>query len=298
MTSQRKFGKKVRKAIIPAAGLGTRLLPATKAIPKEMMPILDTPMIQLIVEEAVQAGIEEIILITSRQKEAIEDHFDHNYELEDRLTKAGKLDLLEACRRQVGMCRFVSIRQPNPMGLGHAVLMAESVIGDEPFAVLLGDDWIDSKVPCLKQLMDVFQSSQMSTVAIMEVEAEAVSRYGVIQGKSLGNGEWQVDGLVEKPKPQEAPSRMALPGRYILTPEIFEYLRQTKPGRNGEIQLTDALDQLARSQGMRALEFEGHRYDCGDRVGYLDATLAAAAKRPELREALQRLLVKYSAALR
>lgn len=284
---------KIRKAVIPAGGLGTRFLPATKAIPKEMIPIVDIPMIQYIVEEAVNSGITDIVLITARNKGEIEDHFDYSYEVEHTLEKKGKDELAQVSRRIASLCNIVSIRQKNPMGLGHAVLCAENVIGDEPFAVLLGDDMIDSKVPCTRQLMEVAIKNDASVVGVMEVAREEVSKYGIVGGKSLDARTTRVERLVEKPKPAEAPSQWAIPGRYVLKPSIFKYLRETKPGAGGEIQLTDALHLMAEREKLLAYRFEGHRYDTGDKLGFIDATLAYALKRPELAPGVRGLLKKH-----
>jgi UTP--glucose-1-phosphate uridylyltransferase len=286
---------RVRKAVIPAAGLGTRYLPATKAIPKEMIPIIDVPMIQYIVEEAVRSGIEDVILITARNKEAIENHFDFNYELEHTLDQKNKKDLAEISRTVGRMCNLISIRQKNPLGLGHAVLTAAPIIGNEPFAVLLGDDMIDSDPPCTKQLMDIFDQKGESVVGVMEVPAAEVSKYGMIGGKEVSKGLTKVDRVVEKPAVKDAPSRYAIPGRYILDPEIFNYLREIKPGSGGEIQLTDALQLLAQRKGLWAYEFEGTRYDTGDRLGFIDATLAFALRRPDLAEGVRQLMQKHLA---
>lgn len=284
---------RVRKAVIPAAGLGTRFLPATKAIPKEMIPIVDVPMIQHIVEEAVRSGIEDVVLITARHKEAIENHFDFNYELEDSLDKKHKADLAEISRSIGKLCNLISIRQKNPMGLGHAVLCAAPAIGNEPFAVLLGDDLIDSAVPCTKQLIEVFEREKASVVGVMEVPQSEVSKYGIVGGKMVNDRMMQVDRLVEKPSPADAPSRLAIPGRYILTPAIFDCLRDTRPGKGGEIQLTDALMALAQRERLLAYRYTGTRYDTGDRIGYIDATIAFALKRPELAPQVRELLKKH-----
>ncbi|MBI2711689.1 MAG: UTP--glucose-1-phosphate uridylyltransferase GalU [Bdellovibrio sp.] len=284
---------KVRKAVIPAAGMGTRFLPATKAIPKEMIPIVDIPMIQLIVEEAVKSGIEDVILITARHKESIENHFDFNVELETSLDEKNKKDLADLSRSIGQMCNLISIRQKNPMGLGHAVLCAAPAVGDEPFAVLLGDDLIDSKVPCTRQLIDVFEKEHASVVGVMEVPKAEVNKYGIIGGKSVGPRLTEVTSLVEKPSPAAAPSQFAIPGRYILSASIFEFLRKTKPGKGGEIQLTDALQMLAQTEKLLAYEFEGTRYDSGDRLGYIDATLAYALKRKDLAEGVREIMKKH-----
>ncbi len=287
--------KKIRKAVIPAAGMGTRFLPATKAIPKEMIPIVDIPMIQHIVEEAVRAGIEDVILVTARHKEAIENHFDYNYELEDTLDKKAKKDLADVSRRIGTMCNLISIRQKNPMGLGHAVLCAAPIVGREPFAVLLGDDLIDSEVPCTKQLCDIFEQEQASVVAVMEVPESEVHKYGVIGGKTIGPRLTHVDRLVEKPAAKDAPSRLAIPGRYVLSPTIFDCLRMTKPGKGGELQLTDGLQLLAQREKLLAYQYEGTRYDTGDRIGFIDATLAFALRRPDLAPGVRELMKKHLA---
>lgn len=284
---------RVRTAVIPAAGLGTRFLPATKAVPKEMLPIVDVPMIQHIVEEAVKSGMERVVLVTARHKEAIENHFDYNYELEHSLLAKHKADLAEVSRRVASLCEVISVRQKNPQGLGHAVLCAESVVGKEPFAVLLGDDLIDSTVPCTRQLIDVYERERASVVGVMEVPRSEVSKYGIVGGKPLSPGLWSVQELVEKPSPEKAPSTLAIPGRYVLSPAIFDCLRRTRPGAGGEIQLTDALQLLAREERLLALAYEGTRYDTGDRLGYIDATLAFALKRPELRAGVLEILQKH-----
>ena len=284
---------KIRKAVIPAAGLGTRFLPATKAIPKEMIPIVDIPMIQHIVEEAVRAGIDDIVLVTARHKEPIENHFDYNYELDDILEKKGKKDLLDVSKAVGGMCNLIAIRQKHPLGLGHAVLCAESAVGNEPFAVLLGDDLIDSEVPCTKQLVDIYEKENASVVGVMEVPASEVSKYGIVGGMMLGPRLMEVDRLVEKPASKDAPSRFAIPGRYVLSPSIFKCLRETKPGKGGEIQLTDALQLLAGRERLLAYQFGGVRYDTGDRLGFIDATLAYALKRPELADGVRAVMRKH-----
>jgi UTP--glucose-1-phosphate uridylyltransferase len=285
--------KQVRKAVIPAAGQGTRFLPATKAVPKEMIPIVDVPMIQHIVEEAVSAGVRDVILVTARHKEAIENHFDYNYELEDTLDKKHKAELAELSRRIGNLCNLISIRQKNPMGLGHAVLCAEPIVGDEPFAVLLGDDLIDSKVPCTRQLIDIYAREHASVVGVMEVPQNDVSKYGIVGGKTIAPGITHVERLVEKPAPADAPSRLAIPGRYVLSPTIFSCLKETRPGKGGEIQLTDGLQLLAQREKLLAYQFEGTRYDTGDRLGFIDATLAFALKRPELAAGVRELMKKH-----
>ncbi len=284
---------RVTKAVIPAAGLGTRFLPATKAVPKEMLPIVDVPMIQHIVEEAVRSGIRDVVLITARHKEAIENHFDYNYELEDTLLRKEKHDLAEISRSIGSLCNLISLRQKNPMGLGHAVLCAEPVIGNEPFAVLLGDDLIDSKVPCTRQLIDVYEREGASVLGVMNVPRADSVKYGMVGGPQLSPGLVHVQTMVEKPRPEETPSTLACPGRYVLSPKIFDCLRRTRLGKGGEIQLTDALQILAREERLLAREFEGTRYDTGDRLGYIDATLAYALKRPELAPGVRELLKKH-----
>lgn len=286
---------KVRKAVIPAAGLGTRFLPATKAIPKEMIPIIDKPMIQYIVEECVNAGIEDIILITARGKDSIADHFDHSFEVEETLRQKKKDDLLEITERVSKMCNIIAVRQKNPMGLGHAVLTARQIVGDEPFAVLLGDDLIDSEVPCIKQCIDVFEERETSVIGVMKVPKKEVSKYGIVGGKKINERLVEVTEMVEKPSPEEAPSQLACPGRYVLTPEIFEYIAETKPGRGGEIQLTDALARLAKEDGLLAYLFDGRRYDTGDKLGFIEATVAFALKRPDLAEGVRKVLAEHLA---
>jgi UTP--glucose-1-phosphate uridylyltransferase len=275
--------KRVRKAVIPAAGLGTRFLPATKAIPKEMLPIVDKPTIQYIVEEAVASGIETIILITGRGKGEIEDHFDYAYELEDTLDRGGKGELLKLSTHAAELVRLISVRQKRPLGLGHAVLCARDVIGDEPFVVLLGDDIIRAEKPVTQQMIERFQAHGQPLIATMEVPADDVSLYGVVGGRPFGPRLMQIEQMVEKPRKEEAPSRSAIIGRYLLTPEIFTHLENTTPGRGGEIQLTDALDKLRASGGLLGYEFEGDRYDAGEKFGYLKANIEYALERPELR---------------
>jgi UTP--glucose-1-phosphate uridylyltransferase len=284
---------KVRKAVIPAAGLGTRFLPATKAIPKEMIPIVDVPMIQYIVEEAVKSGIRDVILITARHKEAIENHFDFNQELEDHLENKQKKDLAEVSRSIGKMCNLISLRQKVPMGLGHAVLCAAPAVGNEPFAILLGDDLIDAQVPCTRQLIEIYEKENASVVGVMEVPQAEVSKYGIVGGKMMNPRMMHVDRLVEKPASDQSPSRWAIPGRYVLSPAIFEYLSQTPPGKGGEIQLTDGLQLLAKNQKLLAYQFEGTRYDTGDRLGFIDATLAFALRRPDLSRGVRELMKKH-----
>jgi len=287
------MAQKVKKAVIPAAGLGTRFLPATKAIPKEMIPIVDVPMIQLIVEEAVRSGIEDVVIVTSRQKEAIENHFDHQYEIEDTLRKKGKKELLNITQATSTLCNVITVRQKNPLGLGHAVLTAKSVIGNEPFAVLLGDDLIDSEVPCTQQLINLYEKEQKSVVGVMKVLPSEVSKYGIIDGLTKDSKTFEVENLVEKPAANEAPSCYAIPGRYVLSPDIFDALENTPPGVGGEIQLTDALAVLAKANSLLAYAFEGNRYDTGDRLGFIDATLEFALKRESLAPGVIEILKKH-----
>lgn len=276
--------KKVRKAVIPAAGLGTRFLPATKATPKEMLPIVDKPTIQYIIEEALASGIEDILIITGRSKRAIEDHFDRSIELELNLEAAHKEQELEMVRK-ISDIRIHYIRQKEPRGLGHAILCAQQFIGDEPFAVLLGDDVVDSRVPALKQLIDVYERTGASVLGVQEVPQEKVSSYGIVESQPTGEKRtFTVQDMVEKPKVEEAPSRLAVLGRYVINPEIFPILEHTAPGRGNEIQLTDALKVLAKEQPMYAYNFEGRRYDVGDKQGFLEATVEMALKRTDLRD--------------
>jgi len=272
----------IRKAVIPAAGLGTRFLPATKAIPKEMIPIIDKPMIQYIVEECVDAGIRDIILVTAHGKESITNHFGRSAGTEEFLRSKGKFDLLKMVERISSMANITTVYQENPMGLGHAVLTAREAVGNEPFAILLGDDLIDAQVPCIRQLTQIFEQHSTSVIGVMEVPREDVSKYGIVSGKKVSDRLINVDLMVEKPDPTNSPSRYACPGRYVLTPKIFDLLEKTKPGKGGEIQLTDALAQLATEEGLLAYLFEGKRYDTGDKLGYLEATAAFALKRPDL----------------
>jgi UTP--glucose-1-phosphate uridylyltransferase len=280
---------RIRKAVIPAAGLGTRFLPATKAVPKEMLPIVDVPTIQLVVEEAIGAGIEEVVIVSGRGKSAIEDHFDHAYELEDTLRRRGNAELADALARIATSVRLVSVRQKHPLGLGHAVLVARDVIGDEPFAVLLGDDLYDAKVPGIKQLIDVYAKSGFGAVAVMEVPEGKEHMYGVVAGERQPEGWLRVTDMVEKPAPGTAPSRLAIVGRYVLPAEIWPLLAETKPGKAGEIQLTDGLLALCRRHGLVAATLDGIRHDAGDRLGYLRANLAWALKRPELADGVRAL---------
>ncbi len=278
--------KKVCKAVFPAAGLGTRFLPATKAQPKEMMPLVDKPIIQYGVEEAMASGCDQIIIITGRGKAAIEDHFDVSYELEKMLEERGKTDLLAIVRQISEMIHIAYVRQKEALGLGHAVLMARELIGDEPFAVILADDIIDAKVPCLKQMIDVYNETGCSVLATQVVEGKAISAYGVLDAKPVP-GKWngrlfEVQNLVEKPKPENAPSNLAIIGRYILTPAIFEALQSTDVGAGGELQLTDGLKHLLKKEKIYGYTFEGKRHDTGDKLGFLKATVEFALKRDDL----------------
>lgn len=278
---------RVRKAVFPAAGLGTRFLPATKAQPKEMLPLVDKPIIQYGVEEALAAGCDQIIIITGRGKTAIEDHFDVSYELEKMLEERGKTELLSIVRQISDMIHVAYVRQKEAMGLGHAVLMARELVGNEPFAVLLADDVIDAKKPCLRQMMEVFEESQCSIIATQEVNGPAISSYGVldaqrIEGRFDGRA-FDVRSMVEKPKQEEAPSNLAIIGRYILTPTIFETLERTPLGAGGELQLTDGLrGLLSAGEKIYGYTFEGKRHDAGDKLGFLKATVEFALKRPDL----------------
>ncbi len=274
---------KVRKAIIPAAGLGTRFLPATKAQPKEMLPIVDKPTIQFIIEEAIASGIEDILIITGRGKRAIEDHFDRSLELEEELRKKGKEGLLEQVRQIADLANIHYIRQKEAKGLGHAIYCARSFIGNEPFAVLLGDDIVDAEVPCLKQMIEVYGEYRTSILGVQHVADDDVSKYGIVEGKQVDQRVFKVKTLIEKPEPEQAPSNIAILGRYIITPAIFSYLEKAKPGKNGEIQLTDSLCELAKREPMYAYDFVGRRYDVGNKLGFLQATVEFALKREDLR---------------
>ena len=282
----------VKKAVIPAAGLGTRFLPATKAQPKEMLPIVDKPTLQYIIEEAVASGVEEILIITGRNKKSIEDHFDKSVELELELENKGKTHLLEIVRGISNMVNIHYIRQKEPKGLGDAIYCARYFIGDEPFAIMLGDDMVDNGQgpPCLKQLIDAYEAHNASILGVQEVDKENTDKYGIIDGQKLSNNIYKVKALVEKPDPDQAPSNVAILGRYIITPQIFDILGQIPPGKNGEIQLTDALEILKDKEDMYAYVFEGRRYDLGDKLGFLQATVDAALKKPELRDEFLRYL--------
>jgi len=279
--------QQVRKAVFPAAGLGTRFLPATKAQPKEMLPLVDKPLIQYGVEEAIHSGIKSVIIVTGRGKSAIEDHFDKSFELERELQLRNKTELLEMVRSLSDMVDIAYIRQKEALGLGHAVLRSADLVADEPFAVVLSDDVIDAEIPCLRQLLDVYNFYGASVLALMEVPGDKISSYGVVDAEPIGHDGpagrlYRIRNLVEKPKASEAPSRLAIIGRYILTPDIFESIRQVAPGAGGEIQLTDALKHLLRNRPIYGYLFEGNRYDAGDKLGFLKATVEFALNRYDL----------------
>ncbi|WP_419725215.1 UTP--glucose-1-phosphate uridylyltransferase GalU [Terrisporobacter petrolearius] len=278
------MSKRVKKAIIPAAGLGTRFLPATKAQAKEMLPIVDKPTLQYIIEEAIDSGIEEILIVTGRNKKCIEDHFDRSVELELELEKKGKSAMLEMVQDISNMVNIHYIRQKEPKGLGHAVHCAKSFIGNEPFAVLLGDDIVDAKTPCLKQMINAYDEYKTSILGVQQVDKDKVNKYGILDVKYIEDRVYKVKDMVEKPAIEEAPSNIAILGRYIITPAIFDILENQQPGKGGEIQLTDALQTLATKEAIYAYNFEGRRYDVGDKLGFLEATVDFALKRPELRD--------------
>ncbi|RZT21369.1 UTP--glucose-1-phosphate uridylyltransferase GalU [Fictibacillus sp. BK138] len=278
--------KKVRKAIIPAAGLGTRFLPATKAMPKEMLPIVDKPTIQYIVEEAIESGIEDIIIVTGKGKRAIEDHFDHAFELEQNLFEKGKFDLLDKVKQSSKLADIHYIRQKEPKGLGHAVNCAKKFIGDEPFAVLLGDDIVQADKPCLKQLIEQYEKTGSSVIGVQEVPEDQTSRYGIVDPMSKLGNLYGVNNFVEKPKQGTAPSNLAIMGRYILTPEIFTYLDEQETGAGGEIQLTDAIQKLNLLQRVFAYNFNGQRFDVGEKLGFITTTIEFALKDKEISKQL------------
>jgi UTP--glucose-1-phosphate uridylyltransferase len=287
---------KVTKALFPVAGLGTRFLPATKANPKEMMPIVDKPLIQYAVEDALAAGITELIFVTSSSKRAIEDHFDSNFELESNLLERGKLDLLEVVQDilPTGVsCAY--IRQKSPQGLGHAVLCAKQLLSNEPFAVLLADDLIDGgKQSCLQQMLKVFEQTHSSVIAVEKIAPQHTKKYGVVDVESTQEAVAKIRSIIEKPDPQNAPSNLGVVGRYILTPAIFDMLESTSQGSGGEIQLTDAIAKLLKQETVMTLQFQGKRYDCGSKIGYLEATLAYALKHPEVSADFQSLLKEFT----
>lgn len=283
--------KRVKKAIIPAAGLGTRFLPATKAMAKEMLPIVDKPTIQFIVEEAINSGIEDILIITGKAKRPIEDHFDANLELEMNLKSKGKDDLLKLVNATTGL-NLHFMRQSSPKGLGHAVSLGKAFVGNEPFVVMLGDDLMTDKVPLTKQLVNDYEKTHASTIAVMKVPHEETSKYGIINpDKMVSKGLYGVKNFVEKPTPEKAPSDFAIIGRYLLTPEIFEVLENQKPGAGGEIQLTDAIDTLNKTQRVFAHEFTGHRYDVGDKYGYLKTSIEYGLSHPEVKDNLKKYII-------
>ena len=285
--------KDIRKVVIPVAGWGTRSLPATKNIPKEMLPIYNKPVIQYVVEEAQRAHIKDVIFVTNRDKNVIEDHFDHNLQLEDLLERSGKLDKLEEVRRVAEMVNILSVRQKRQLGLGHAVLCARELVGDEPFAVMVGDDLMFSGVPGIGQLIEVAMAEKMPVIGVMEVPWEKVSRYGIIDGEEVAPGVYRVRDMVEKPKREDAPSRMAIVGRFVLTPDIFDYLEKVKPGHGGEIQLTDALQAMAKDRGMMAVRMAGMRFDAGDWAEFLSANIYFALQDESLRYELLGLLKNF-----
>lgn len=285
--------KDIRKVVIPVAGWGTRSLPATKNIPKEMLPIYNKPVIQYVAEEAQRAHIKDVIFVTNRDKNVIEDHFDHNLQLEDLLERSGKLDKLEEVRQVAEMVNILSVRQKRQLGLGHAVLCARELVGDEPFAVMVGDDLMFSGVPGIGQLIEVAMAEKMPVIGVMEVPWEKVSRYGIIDGEEVAPGVYRVRDMVEKPKREDAPSRMAIVGRYVLTPDIFDYLEKVKPGHGGEIQLTDALQAMAKERGMMAVRMAGMRFDAGDWAEFLSANIYFALQDESLRYELLGLLKNF-----
>ena len=274
--------QRVRKAVFPAAGLGTRFLPATKASPKEMLPLVDKPLIQYVVEEAVASGIDSVIIVTGRGKSAIEDHFDVSFELEAVLRERGKEDDLRLVREITDMVRVSYVRQREALGLGHAILQARDLVGDEPFAVMLSDDIIDSRTPALKQLLDVYERYDAPVLATMEVAGEAISRFGALDVEEVADGVYRIKDMVEKPPFAQAPSNLAIIGRYVLTPDIFAEIEATRPGAIGEIQITDAMRSLLKQRDFYAVRFEGTRYDAGDKLGFLIATVEFALKHGEL----------------
>lgn len=284
---------KIRKAVFPAAGFGTRFLPATKAIPKEMLPVVDKPLIQYAVEEAKEAGLEEIIIVTGMGKTAIENHFDVSSELEILLREKGRKDDLRMVQDISNLIHFSYTRQKKPLGLGHAILCTKNLVGREPFAVLLGDDIIDAPTPVMKQMMGVFKRYPATILAVQRVPKRDVHRYGIVKARGLGNGVYRVLSLIEKPRPEDAPSNLAIIGRYILMPGIFDALEDTKADSTGEIQLTDGLKRLLGDEAIYALEFEGDRFDAGDKLGFIMATVAFAMKRRDLKRGLRQFLVRH-----
>jgi UTP--glucose-1-phosphate uridylyltransferase len=290
ISSAKELPMQVKKAVFPVAGLGTRFLPATKASPKEMLALIDKPLVQYVVEEAVAAGIEQIVFVTGRSKRAIEDHFDISFELEALLYDKGKDRELSQVREIAEMVNIYYVRQKQALGLGHAILCAREFIGNEPFAVLLGDDIIDAERPCLGQLMEIYRKYRGSVLALEEVAMESISSYGCVRANPISERVYEVTDLVEKPKREEAPSNLAIIGRYILTPEIFPILERLTPGAGGEIQLTDAIRLLSKDEAIYGCRFEGLRHDCGDKLGFLKATVDLALKRPEFNHAFEEYL--------
>jgi UTP--glucose-1-phosphate uridylyltransferase len=281
---------RVKKAIIPAAGLGTRFLPATKAMPKEMLPIVDKPTIQYIVEEAIESGIEDIIIVTGKGKRSIEDHFDHAFELEQNLLEKQKLELLEKVQASAKLVDIHYIRQKEPQGLGHAVWCARKFIGNEPFAVLLGDDIVQAETPCLRQLIDQYEATRSSVIGVQTVPDNETHRYGIVDPLDSNSRRYQVRNFVEKPSPGTAPSNLAIMGRYILTPEIFMFLEQQQIGAGGEIQLTDAIQKLNEIQQVFAYDFEGKRYDVGEKLGFIETTIEFALQQEDLKGSLLKFM--------
>lgn len=289
-TEDERRKRKIRKAVFPAAGLGTRFLPATKAQPKEMLPLVDKPLIQYVVEEAIDSGIEQIIIVTGRGKNSIEDHFDISYELEHMLQERGKDKELEQIRRISDLTQFAYVRQKKALGLGHAVGVARDMVDEEPFAVLLGDDIIDAETPCLKQMIEVFDRYQNPVVGITPIDGPEISHFGVIQGQEVEPHVYRITDMVEKPRPEEAPSNLAIIGRYILTPDIFDEIENTPPDVRDEIQLTDAMRSLLRKRPFYGYQFEGRRYDAGDKLGFLKATVEFALKHDDISEEFREYL--------
>ncbi len=286
--------EKIRKVVIPVAGWGTRSLPASKNIPKEMLPIYNKPVIQCVVEEAIQSGVKDVIFVTNRDKSVIEDHFDYNLQLEQVLERAGKLDKLEIVRNVAEMVNIMSVRQKKQLGLGHAVLCAKELVRDKPFAIMVGDDLMFDPYPGIKQLIDVAQAENMPVIGVVEVPKDKVDRYGIIDGVEVSSNVYRINDMVEKPEKDKAPSQLAIVGRYVLTPDIFDYLKEVKPGHGGEIQLTDALQALAKDKGMLAVKLGGWRFDAGDWAEYLTANVFFALQddklRPQLRGMLRNIL--------
>ncbi len=282
--------KKIRKAIFPAAGFGTRFLPVTKALPKEMLPIVDKPVIQYLVEEAVASGIEEIIIVTGRGKRAIEDHFDYSFELEHTLVEKGKEKLLKEVRKIEHLAKFVYVRQPKPLGDGHAILCAEELVGNEPFAVLFGDDLVDHHIPAIKQLINVHEQTNSCVIGLEKIDLADSEQYGIIKAKKSSGRKHEIELLVEKPKPKNSPSNLAIIGKYILTPEIFTALKKARPSKDGEIRLIDGFRELIKTQPIFGYELEGTRYDTGTKIGFIKATIDFALKRKDLKPQLMKYL--------